>query len=356
MHKPLSSAKRESAIMRGIQYEEKNKKACPRTRASVCECASVNQLTESKEATTAVCVLEHSDTVEGTILLKQEANGPTLIVGKITGLTPGEHGFHIHEYGDLSQGCESAGDHYNPDGVDHGDLEKGHVGDLGNVTANKDGVATIKIVAKRVDLTGERSVVGRAIVVHEDKDDLGKGGDAESLKTGNAGDRLACGVITLKETVNEAWSKKYKDSINCSNPKGFSQKAHCASKKKKKKTVEDSGSDLDRLYNIIDELTPDDVGEQRSGEYVLKFEGFSAWCQNDAAERCELPDGDPRKLNAYEDVYDEVQGGWDKEMGSEPIDAGFSGDEDYPVQWAIYKTNINENLRDRFGKVKGKKK
>jgi len=356
MHKPLSSAKRESAIMRGIQYEEKNKKACPRTRASVCECASVNQLTESKEATTAVCVLEHSDTVEGTILLKQEANGPTLIVGKITGLTPGEHGFHIHEYGDLSQGCESAGDHYNPDGVDHGDLEKGHVGDLGNVTANKDGVATIKIVAKRVDLTGERSVVGRAIVVHEDKDDLGKGGDAESLKTGNAGDRLACGVITLKETVNEAWSKKYKDSINCSNPKGFSQKAHCASKKKKKKTVEDSGSDLDRLYNIIYDLTPDDVGEQRSGEYVLKFEGFSAWCQNDAAERCELPDGDPRKLNAYEDVYDEVQGGWDKEMGSEPIDAGFSGDEDYPVQWAIYKTNINENLRDRFGKVKGKKK
>jgi hypothetical protein len=120
--------------------------------------------------------------------------------------------------------------------------------------------------------------------------------------------------------------------------------------------VEHLDSDLDRLYNIIDELTPDDVGEQRIGEYVLKFEGFSDWCQDDAAERCELPDGDPRKLDAYEDVYDEVQGGWDKEMGSEPIDAGFSGDEDYPVQWAIYKTNINENLRDRFGKSKRKKK
>jgi len=130
--------------------------------------------------------------------------GPTLIVGKITGLEPGEHGFHIHEFGDLSQGCESAGGHYDPDGVDHGDLEEGHVGDLGNITADEDGVANISIVAKRVDLTGERSVIGRAVVVHSDQDDLGQGGDSESLKTGNAGDRLACGVITLKETVEEA--------------------------------------------------------------------------------------------------------------------------------------------------------
>lgn len=212
--------------------------SCPRTKATICECDSVKQLTESKEATTAVCVLEHSDTVEGTILFKQEATGPTLIVGKITGLKPGKHGFHIHEYGDLSQGCESAGAHYNPDGVDHGDLDKGHVGDLGNVTADENGVAVVKIVADRVDLTGERSVVGRSVVVHSDEDDLGKGGDEESLKTGNAGDRLACGVITLKETVNESWSKKYKDSINCSNPKGFSQKAHCAGKKKKNRANE----------------------------------------------------------------------------------------------------------------------
>ena len=52
---------------------------------------------------------------------------------------------------------------------------------------------------KRVDLVGDRSVVGRGIVIHKDTDDLGRGGDAESLKTGNAGDRLACGVIVLKE-------------------------------------------------------------------------------------------------------------------------------------------------------------
>ena len=175
---------------------------CPRTKAESCQCKSLNKITEAQETVTAVCILEHSDTVAGTILFKQQANGPTLIVGKITGLTPGEHGFHIHEFGDLSQGCESAGGHYNPDGVDHGDLEEGHVGDLGNITADEDGVANISIAAKRVDLTGERSVVGRAVVVHSDKDDLGQGGDDESLKTGNAGDRLACGVITLKENAD----------------------------------------------------------------------------------------------------------------------------------------------------------
>ena len=52
----------------------------------------------------------------------------TLIKGKITGLSEGEHGFHVHEFGDLSNGCESAGAHYNPDGVEHGDLKNGHVG------------------------------------------------------------------------------------------------------------------------------------------------------------------------------------------------------------------------------------
>ena len=131
-------------------------------------------------------------------MFMQRPGEPTLIKGKISGLKPGKHGFHIHEFGDLSDGCDSAGAHYNPDDVNHGDLDNGHVGDLGNVVAGTDGVADFTLVAKRVDLTGDRSVVGRSIVIHSNADDLGKGGDAESLKTGNAGDRLACGVIILK--------------------------------------------------------------------------------------------------------------------------------------------------------------
>jgi Cu-Zn family superoxide dismutase len=100
----------------------------------------------------------------------------------------------------MSDGCKSMGAHYNPDNVNHGTLEEGHVGDLGNVQADENGKANFSIKASRVDLIGDRSVVGRGIVIHADEDDLGKGGDEESLKTGNAGDRLACGVITLRST------------------------------------------------------------------------------------------------------------------------------------------------------------
>jgi superoxide dismutase, Cu-Zn family len=148
----------------------------------------------------AQCELQHSDAVKGNILFMQAPGTPTLIKGTITGLKPGEHGFHIHEFGDMSKGCESMGGHYNPDGVDHGDIEQGHVGDLGNITADESGTANFSIQANRVELIGDRSVVGRGIVVHADQDDLGNGGDDESLKTGNAGDRLACGVITLRST------------------------------------------------------------------------------------------------------------------------------------------------------------
>jgi superoxide dismutase, Cu-Zn family len=186
-----------------MKLNEIIKTSCPRTKASKCQCEDINKLAESRETVFAVSNLEHSDTVKGMILFMQRPGEPTLIKGKISGLKPGEHGFHIHEFGDLSDGCDSAGAHYNPDGVDHGDLDNGHVGDLGNVVAGTNGVADFTLVAKRVNLTGEQSVIGRAIVIHSDKDDLGKGGDEESLKTGNAGERLACGVITYTKKQGE---------------------------------------------------------------------------------------------------------------------------------------------------------
>ena len=183
--------------MRAIELIKE--RSCPRTRAKECTCESIKTLTESLDAVIAQSELMHSDKVKGTILFMQAPGTPTLIKGTITGLEPGLHGFHIHEFGDMSDGCKSMGGHYNPDGVDHGDLKQGHVGDLENVLADDKGVAKFSIVAPRVDLIGERSVIGRGIVIHEDEDDLGKGGDAESLKTGNAGERLACGVIVIRE-------------------------------------------------------------------------------------------------------------------------------------------------------------
>lgn len=183
-----------------MNLQEITDSRCARTKAENCDCTQLSALTESQSHVTAMCELEQSETVKGTILLRQINEGEgTVIVGRITGLEPGKHGFHIHEFGDLTNGCETAGGHYNPDNVDHGGLQNGHVGDLENVTANTDGIADFTIIAERIDLIGKRSVVGRSIVIHSDEDDLGKGGDEESLKTGNAGERLACGVIILTD-------------------------------------------------------------------------------------------------------------------------------------------------------------
>jgi|DEB0MinimDraft_6_1074348.scaffolds.fasta_scaffold00108_2 Cu-Zn family superoxide dismutase len=184
-------------------YEVTTPGACPRTKATECSCESLRRLAEAEQPIKAVAVLGHGD-AKGIITFVQKPGKATIISGSISGLTEGLHGFHIHEFGDLSDGCDSAGGHYNPHGVDHGDIDNGHVGDLGNIQADSEGVATFKIKSKAIQLQGATSIVGRAVVVHEDQDDLGKGGDEESLKTGNAGNRAGCGVITLSELTESA--------------------------------------------------------------------------------------------------------------------------------------------------------
>ncbi|NXA35729.1 SODC dismutase, partial [Eudromia elegans] len=163
----------------------------------------------------AVCVMRGDGPVHGVIHFEQQASGaapsalprsaqprpPLLLIkitGKISDLADGDHGFHVHEFGDNTNGCISAGAHFNPHGKQHGgpaDAER-HVGDLGNVTA-KGGVAEVDIVDSVISLSGPHSIIGRTMVVHAKPDDLGKGGDNESKITGNAGPRLACGVIGL---------------------------------------------------------------------------------------------------------------------------------------------------------------
>ncbi|EFO15395.1 superoxide dismutase [Loa loa] len=153
----------------------------------------------------AIAVLR-GDTVSGIIRFKQDKeSSPTAINGEIKGLTPGLHGFHVHQYGDTTNGCISAGPHFNPHNKTHGGPtdEIRHVGDLGNIVAGADGTAHIDMSDKHVQLSGPNSIIGRSIVVHADQDDLGKGtGDKkdESLKTGNAGARVACGIVALSAT------------------------------------------------------------------------------------------------------------------------------------------------------------
>jgi len=148
----------------------------------------------------AICVLKGDGETQGTVTFEQSApGGPVTVSGEIKGLKAGEHGFHIHEFGDGTNGCMSAGAHFNPHGKTHGgptDAER-HVGDLGNVTAGADGVAKIKLTDSMIALSGDHSIVGRSLVVHADVDDLGKGKHELSPTTGNAGARLACGVIGL---------------------------------------------------------------------------------------------------------------------------------------------------------------
>ncbi|XP_051781723.1 superoxide dismutase [Cu-Zn] [Erpetoichthys calabaricus] len=150
----------------------------------------------------AVCVLKGASEVSGTVFFTQQENGPVKVTGKITGLSPGHHGFHVHEFGDNTNGCVSAGAHYNPFNKTHGDREDDnrHVGDLGNVHANENGAAEFDLEDNIITLFGPHSIIGRTMVIHEKEDDLGKGRNEESLKTGNAGGRLACGVIGIAQS------------------------------------------------------------------------------------------------------------------------------------------------------------
>ena len=116
----------------------------------------------------------------------------------IKGLAPGNHGFHIHEIGDCSSpDGKSAGGHFNPADVPHAgpEAEAAHAGDLGNLEADENGQALITIMSSRVTLGdgAPTDIMGRAVIVHADPDDL------ESQPTGAAGGRVACGVIESSE-------------------------------------------------------------------------------------------------------------------------------------------------------------
>ena len=160
----------------------------------------------------AVCVLTNNNPgIKGVIEFMELQNKNVRVNVNISGLTPGYHGFHIHQTGDLRQGCKSLCSHFNPFGTSHGNPHSGkehrHVGDLGNVFADLDGIVSETFIDEHIKLRGKCNIVGRSVVIHEDEDDLGFGGideagniydhelHQESLKTGNAGSRIACGIV-----------------------------------------------------------------------------------------------------------------------------------------------------------------
>ena len=120
-----------------------------------------------------------------------------LLKGKITGLTPNSiHGFHVHEKGDCSsKDGKSAGGHFNPNKANHGGphMNEHHAGDLGNIRANDKGEAIIDKKYSFISLRkgSKESVLNKAIIIHSGRDDL------KSRPSGDAGKRIACGVIKI---------------------------------------------------------------------------------------------------------------------------------------------------------------
>ncbi|MBI2620363.1 MAG: superoxide dismutase family protein [Ignavibacteriales bacterium] len=155
--------------------------------------AQMHDMKEMTAVTKAVAVLHPTkgSAVSGLVTFEATPNG-VRVVANVSGLSPGKHGFHIHEYGDCSaDDGTSAGGHFNPHGMPHSGSSdtKRHVGDLGNIEADQDGNAQLDYVDSVVSLSGKNCIIGHAVIVHEKEDDL------KSQPTGDAGGRLTCGVI-----------------------------------------------------------------------------------------------------------------------------------------------------------------
>lgn len=151
----------------------------------------------------ALCQIA-SDEVNGYVLFEQSCPCSHVTVTINMHGPPGQvHAIHVHEWGDMSRGCESLGGHYNPMGVTHGSLfvptRPRHAGDLiNNLQFDAKGECVVEYVDDLLTLFGVDTIYGRSVVIHALPDDLGLGkgkARAESLKTGNAGKRIACAII-----------------------------------------------------------------------------------------------------------------------------------------------------------------
>lgn len=153
----------------------------------------VDMHNDGVEISKAICIMmpTEGNDVKGTVTFTQTDAG-IRIVADIEGLTPGEHGFHIHEWGDISKSDgTAAGGHFNPEGHDHAGPHDAvrHAGDMGNLIADENGKAHYDEVDDLITFSGKNNIIGRSIIIHVNADDL------VSQPTGDAGGRVAQGVI-----------------------------------------------------------------------------------------------------------------------------------------------------------------
>lgn len=132
--------------------------------------------------------------VSGTATFTQDGDGPVRMVIRVENLSPGEHAIHLHETGDCSApDATSAGGHWNPTDDPHGKRGNNgfHAGDIDNLVAGEDGIATLEMEFDDWSIGGsdDSSILNKAVIIHADADDF------ESQPAGNAGGRVACGVI-----------------------------------------------------------------------------------------------------------------------------------------------------------------
>ena len=133
-------------------------------------------------------------TISGKVTFKETAQG-VAVVADVAGIPAGAsmRGFHVHEVGDCTPpDFTSAGSHFNPTGAPHGarGATEHHAGDFGNIDVKADGTAHLELASTSITVApGPNSVVGRAVILHE------KGDDLLTQPTGNAGGRVACGVV-----------------------------------------------------------------------------------------------------------------------------------------------------------------
>lgn len=152
-----------------------------------------SKVSESKTTDHAICVLYPTlgNKVTGIIHFTR-VEGGVKVSADIQNLTKGKHGIHIHEFGDCSAlDGNSAGGHFNPEVKNHGAPtdENRHFGDLGNIESNDSGKGVLEYVDKTLTMDGPNSIIGRSVIIHANEDDL------KTQPTGNAGARIACGVI-----------------------------------------------------------------------------------------------------------------------------------------------------------------